>query len=107
MPDDNKIALVKYRLEQSRECLDSAIRDVTALAYKAAANRSYYSIFHAMRAVLAFDRFDSKTHSGIISTFRQRYIKTGVFPTDHSDIIQSAFNISWKERLLGFLCDFE
>ena len=35
--------------------------------YESAANRSYYAVFHAMRAVLAFDEIDMKRHSGIIS----------------------------------------
>ncbi len=49
--------------------------------YKAANNRSYYAIFHALKAVLALDAFDSKRHSGIISEFQRRYIKDEVFPT--------------------------
>lgn len=32
-----------------------------------------------MRAILAFDEIDMKHHSGIISEFRKRYIKTDIF----------------------------
>ena len=46
-----------------------------------------------MRAVLAFDRFESKKHSGVISAFRKDYIKTGIFPVELSDIIEDAFEI--------------
>jgi uncharacterized protein (UPF0332 family) len=46
-----------------------------------------------MRAILAIEGFDSKKHSGIISAFRQRYIKTGVFPSELSDVIQDAFDL--------------
>jgi len=80
-------------VEKSRECLKDAARDIEVEAYKAAANRSYYCIFHAMRAVLALDEFDSKKHSEIISAFRQRYIKTSIFPKEFSDIIGNAFDI--------------
>ena len=55
--------------------------------YKASANRLYYAIFSAMRAVLALDGFDSKKHSGIIARFRQSYIKTGILDTEMSKII--------------------
>jgi len=96
------VALVQYRLEQSRECLRDAIRDVDAEAYKAAANRSYYCIFHAMRAVLAMDEFDSKKHSGVISVFRQKYIKSGIFAADFSDVIQRAFNNRGKSDYEDF-----
>ena len=63
MLNENIVALVQYRLEQSRDCLDAAVRDIDAEAYKDAASRAYYCIFHAMRAVLAVDGFDSKKHS--------------------------------------------
>jgi uncharacterized protein (UPF0332 family) len=55
--------------------------------YKASANRLYYAIFSAMRAVLALDGFDSKKHSGIIARFRQSSIKTGILDTEMSKII--------------------
>jgi len=71
--------LVKFRLDQAERCLQAAKVEYDAEFYKDAANRSYYCIFHAMRAVLASECFDSKKHSGIISAFRQRYIKTGKF----------------------------
>jgi len=93
---------MNYRLEQSENCLRAAHRDLNAQAYKDAANRSYYCIFHAMRAVLACDEFDSKKHSGVISAFRQRYIKTGIFPAEFSDIIQSSFNNRGKSDYSDF-----
>jgi len=46
-----------------------------------------------MRSVLALDGYDSKKHSGIISAFRQRYIKTGIFPANFSFAIGSAFDV--------------
>ena len=67
--------------------------NIAADLFKDAANRSYYCIFHAMRAVLALDRFDSKKHSGVISAFRQNYVKTGVFTADISDIIRISFTV--------------
>jgi uncharacterized protein (UPF0332 family) len=89
-PDDStQKDLAAFRLHQARECLQDAQAPV--ISSKTAANRSYYCIFNAMRAVLALERFDSKKHSGIISAFRKNYIKTGVFPADFSDIIEEAF----------------
>jgi len=64
-----------------------------SVSSKNAANRSYYCIFNAMRAVLALDRFDSKKHSGVISAFRKNYVRTGIFPTSFSDIIKKSFEI--------------
>lgn len=96
MPDETRLSLAKYRLEKARECYEDAVSTLESGAYNTAANRAYYSIFHAMRAVLALDGFDSKKHSGIISAFRQQYIKPGTFPVKHSEIIELAFKLRGK-----------
>ena len=82
----------KVRFEHALECLDAAKSLLDSGNYKSAANRSYYAIFHAMRSVLAFDEVDMNHHSGIISEFRKRYIKTGVFETRLSQIISVLFD---------------
>jgi len=90
-PDNVSENLAKFRLHQAGECLQSAKIDVDTDDFKSAANRSYYCIFHAMRAVQALDRFDSKKHSGVIDNFRKDYIRTGIFPVAFSKIIERAF----------------
>lgn len=85
--------LAVYRIEQAEQCYRSAVLLLEAGDYKASANRSYYCIFHSMRAVLAISGFDSKKHSGIISEFRRNYIKSGIFDMEFSDIIGSAFDV--------------
>lgn len=87
MEHDYKIELSKRRLEIAHERLTTAKAMLELGDYKASANRLYYAIFSAMRAVLALDGFDSKKHSGIIARFRQSYIKTGIFSTEMSKII--------------------
>ena len=87
MEHEFKIELSKRRLEVAHERMKTAGILLDAGDYKAVANRLYYAVFSAMRAVLALDGFDSKKHSGIISRFRQSYIKTGTFSTEMSKII--------------------
>lgn len=87
MEHNYKIELSKRRLEIAHERLTTAKAMLELGDYKASANRLYYAIFSAMRAVLALDGFDSKKHSGIIARFRQRYIKTGILDTEMSKII--------------------
>ncbi len=82
-----KIELSKRRIELAHERMNTAGILLDAGDYKSVANRLYYAIFSAMRAVLALDGFDSKKHSGIIARFRQSYIKTGTFSTEMSKII--------------------
>lgn len=93
MHPEEKKGLSNARFLHAQECLESARLLYENGNYKSAANRSYYAIFHAMRAVLAFDGIDMKHHSGIISEFRKLYIKTGVFDTKLSAIISVLFNV--------------
>jgi len=88
--DENAINLAKFRIEQAHECLHVAEVNIE-VSLKTSVNRSYYCVFHAMRAVLSLDNFDSKKHSGVISEFRRRYIKTGIFPKHFSTIIKDSF----------------
>ena len=80
-------ALSNIRLEHADECISAAKSLLESENYKSAANRAYYTVFHAMRAVLAFDKIDMKHHSGIIAEFRRLYIKTGIFEAELSKII--------------------
>ena len=93
MQEHERKALSQARLEHAIECLSAARNLLETENYKSAANRSYYAVFHAMRAVLAFDEIGMKHHSGIISEFRCRYIKTGIFETRMSEIISVLFDV--------------
>jgi uncharacterized protein (UPF0332 family) len=90
---DFKSEYAIYRIERANENLDVAIEMYEEDHYRIANNRVYYSICHSMRAVLAFDGFDSKKHSGIIAEFRKPYIKTGIFQEKLSTIIGRASEI--------------
>lgn len=83
----------KYRMERAKEDLDAARLLFDAGNYRIANNRAYYAIFHAMRAALVFNNFDSSKHSGVIAEFRRRYVKEGIFPVEISKMIGSAFTI--------------
>ena len=60
MPDVLK-DLSTARIERSRDCLREAKLLLDNGEYRGAANRAYYAAFHALRAVLALDDFDSKS----------------------------------------------
>lgn len=82
-----------YRLAKAKQYLDDAKKTLAMEMYDTAANRSYYAIFHAARAALALDGLDFKKHSGVISNFQMKYIKSGIFDKQLSNIIKSAFSL--------------
>lgn len=93
MPADELRELSQARYEHALECLEAARGLLANGNIKSAANRGYYTIFHAMRSVLAFDGIDMKHHSGIISSFRRLYIKTGIFDVRLSTIISELYDL--------------
>ena len=85
--------LALYRLTQAADCLKVAESNLQLGFYKDAVNRSYYCIFHSMRAVLALGHYDSKKHAGVIAEFNRNYIKTGIFDKRFSKIISKSFQV--------------
>lgn len=84
--------LTKYRLELAKERIEISKFMIDNGHYKDSVNRSYYSIFSAIRALLAEKEVDFKKHSAVISYFRLNYIKTEIFDKKLSDYVGSAFN---------------
>lgn len=85
--------LMKYRLDNAKEKLESAKLLLDAGKYRDSIGRSYYAIFTAVRAVLANDKVDFSKHSGVIAYFQKEYIKTGIFDVKYSKYLQNAFQI--------------
>lgn len=93
MYSKEQIDLCQYRMKKALEYLQDAEKALSFAMYDTAANRSYYAIFHAVRALLALSGKDFRKHSGVISCFQMDYIKTGIFTKRLSDIIKSAFSL--------------
>lgn len=110
MPDNRK-DLIKYRLDTSRERIESAEILFNAGSYKDSINRSYYAMFTATRAILARDGEDFAKHSGVISYFQREYIKTGILDKEYSSYLSQAFqvrnNADYNDFFIAFRADAE
>lgn len=95
MPLDTQ-TLCKYRLERAEEDLLTAKHNHQSGFYKAAINRSYYAIFHSIRAVNILDGFDASKHSSVIAHFNQFYVHIGEFDKEIYKLIDSAYRIREK-----------
>ena len=63
MLPEQAIEISKVRFDHAKECLRDAKLLLAGESYRSAANRAYYAIFHAMRAVLALDGVDIREGS--------------------------------------------
>lgn len=85
--------LVTYRLESAKEDINSAKVLLNANSYKAANNRAYYAIFHAINAIHALNGAAYKRHKDAVSNFNKEYVKTEIFPREMGRKIAQAEEI--------------
>ena len=82
--------LAAYRLERAEEMLKAAEDNLNMEQYRTSLNRSYYAIFHAMRAANILEGYDSSKHSGVIAFFTMTFLKTERMDRNLSRIIKEA-----------------
>ncbi|MCP5107131.1 MAG: HEPN domain-containing protein [bacterium] len=88
-----QLDLSHYRMEKAKEDLSSSKLNLDDKKFSPSINRSYYAMFHAVRALFALEKFDSKKHSGIISHFNQFYIKPRHIDPEYFKMLTGAFQI--------------
>lgn len=82
--------LAGYRLIRAKEMLAAAEGNLEIGQYKTSLNRSYYAVFHAMRAANTLKGYDSSKHSGVIAFFTKEYLKTEILERGLAVIIKNS-----------------
>lgn len=77
--DNRQIDLSNYRLKEAKDSLRVAENCLTDGFYKDSINRSYYSAFYSIKAVLALGKVDFKRHKDVVAYFNKEYVATGIF----------------------------
>ena len=95
--------LAQYRIKRAWEMLEAAKENLKIGQYKTALNRSYYAVFHAMRAANILRGFDSSKHSGVIAFFTKEFLKTEYMDRKLSFIIKSSSLLREKSMMI-FYC---
>lgn len=67
-------------MEKARETFEEMGILASANRWNGAASRMYYSVFHAVNALLIHDAHPVNTHKGSHAIFNLYYIKTGILP---------------------------
>lgn len=70
---------VQLTLNEANECLTDARIMLESKRWKAAVSRSYYAMYHAVRAVLLSEDIATFTHQGANIQFGKHFVKTGIF----------------------------
>jgi uncharacterized protein (UPF0332 family) len=96
-------ALIKYRLQEAHEAREEASILLEKGKYRGALNRVYYSMFYAVRALLASKELSAIKHSGVISLFHREFVKTGLISQDVAKFINIAFDLRNKSDYRDFV----
>lgn len=86
-------ALVRYRLEQADESLDSSRLLLENCMFRPSINRSYYAMFYIVLALLAIIKQGSSKHTGVTALFDREYIKKGIFDRKYSQWLHEALDL--------------
>ncbi len=82
---------VSLYMANAREMLEAAQLMLDNGFYGSAINRAYYAVFYAANALLATKRLARNKHSGVISAFRQHFVKTAFIENEYSDVYGRLF----------------
>lgn len=77
---------VKLYMDHARQMLEVAASNRQSGFYASAVNRVYYAVFYAANAMLSTQSLARSKHSGVISAFRQHFVKPGLIEPEYSDI---------------------
>lgn len=84
------VEMIPYVLSQmdiAKNDLEGAKYLIEGEMYRISLNRSYYCVFHSIKALAVLHNEDFSKHSGYISYFQREFIKTGIFEKELSLIV--------------------
>jgi len=81
---EGQFSRIQRLMQRAQRTLRTARLVLKDEDYASAVNRAYYAIFYAANAALSTKNVERHKHTGIISEFRQRFIKTGLIEREYS-----------------------
>lgn len=93
LSDDERYALVTYRLEKARNTM-AQVQSIVQFGYwDMIANRLYYAAYYAVSALLLQRGYSVQTHHGIIQLLGLHFIKTGVLDSKYGTLYGQLFSL--------------
>ena len=88
---------IKLLIERAKRYLKSATILLKEGDYESSVSRTYYAMFYGAQAVLLTKKLSFSSHKGVISTFGEQFVKTGIFPREMGRELNKAF----EKRQIG------
>lgn len=85
--------LIRYRLEQATESLESAELLLRHGKYRPTINRAYYAMFYSVLALLASEGRGTSKHRGAMAMFDLDFVKAGTVRRELSSWLHKVFDL--------------
>lgn len=79
LTNDQRNIAIGLLIEKSHRNMEQAVKNAGLDYWDLVANRLYYSLFHAVTALMLADGIKTSTHKGTSSQFGRYYVLTGKF----------------------------
>ncbi len=73
---------IQYRIAKANETIKEVRIHIENGFWNTAINRMYYACFYAVSALLAKDKVDVSSHSGVRQKFGENFVKAGIIDRD-------------------------
>ena len=103
LTDEERDALVKYRIEKAYGTLVEAQDCAEGNHWTLTANRLYYAVYYASKALLIQNGIVAKSHEGVIGMIGQNFVVPGIITIDEARLLARLQNM----RKTGDYDDFK
>lgn len=90
---EERQAFIIHRIEKA----EASLKEVKVLYeighYSTAASRLYYAAFYSASALLAKEKFEIKTHTGIRNELNRAFVKSGVLSREQGRLYSKLFDL--------------
>lgn len=76
LTEEERIDIVKYRIEKAEITFSHIQINIEAGYWEIVVNRLYYAAYYMVSALLIKNKFEAKSHDGIIRLFGQYFVAT-------------------------------
>ena len=84
---------IRLYLDRAELDLEAAEANIKEGYHAVAVTRAYYAISYAATAILLSKGIWRSKHSGVMSAFREHFVKSGLINAEFSDIYGDAFDL--------------
>ena len=103
LKDEEREALVKYRIEKAYGTLVEAKDCAEDNHWTLTANRLYYAVYYASKALLIQNGIVAKSHEGVIGMIGQNFVVSGIITIEEAKLLARLQNM----RKTGDYDDFK